>query len=76
MSRMSGIIYCNRCGARICSEAQRDKVSFLTVKKEWGYFSDDKDGEVHSMDFCESCYDALVQELAIAPQIEYITEFV
>lgn len=76
MSRMSGNIYCNHCGAIICSESQRDKVSFLTVKKEWGYFSEEKDGEVHSMDFCEPCYDAFVQELAIAPQIEHITEFV
>lgn len=76
MSRMLGMIYCNHCGEKICSENQRDKVSFVTVRKEWGYFSEEKDGEVHSMDFCEACYDDFVKELAIAPQIEYITEFV
>lgn len=56
-------------------EGQQDKVSFLTVKKEWGYFSLEKDGQVHSFDICEPCYDSLVHIFAIAPEVEAITEF-
>lgn len=75
MSRKANIIYCNCCGKEICEEKQQAKTSFLTIKKEWGYFSRNKDGKIHSMDLCEPCYDELVQTFAIAPEVEQITEF-
>ena len=39
----------------------------LHVEKSWGYFSG-KDGEIHSFDLCESCYDLLVQDFQIPPE--------
>lgn len=75
MSRDTKVIYCNCCGVRICAQEQQDKTSFLTIRKEWGYFSRDKDGQVHSMDLCEACYDKLVQTFSIAPKVEQIKEF-
>ena len=70
MSRRNGVIYCNRCGSPICTEGEAGKSSFLTICKEWGYFSERKDGTVHRMDLCESCYDAWVRTFAIAPEVE------
>lgn len=76
MSKKAGMIFCNCCGKAICAEAQKETVSYLTIKKEWGYFSDGKDGTIHSMDICESCYDSMVQDFSIAPQIDQVTELV
>lgn len=76
MSRKEGMIYCNRCGRIICAEEQRDRTSFLAVRKDWGYFSENKDGKRCSVDLCEPCCDEMVQEFIIAPEIEENTEFV
>ena len=75
MSRNAKVVYCNCCGRKICAEGQQDKTSFLTIRKEWGYFSQGKDGQVHSLELCEACYDVLVQTFSIAPKVEQITEF-
>ena len=75
MSRKGNVIYCNNCGGRNCTEEQKMKASFLTISKEWGYFSNRKDGTVHSMDICEACYDLLVESFAIPPVTEEITEY-
>lgn len=75
MSRKENAIYCNCCGRLICQEEERDKTSFLTIKKEWGYFSDKKDGTVHSMEICEECYERLAESFVIPPEIKQITEF-
>lgn len=76
MSRKNQIIYCNRCGGEICAEDQVEKASFLTIHKEWGYFSDKKDGLLHSMDICESCYEKMVASFVIPPEEKKVTEFV
>lgn len=76
MSKKAGMIICNCCGRVICAEEYKETASYLAIKKEWGYFSDGKDGTVHSMDICEKCYDRLVQECSIAPQIDQVTELV
>lgn len=75
MSRKSKVVYCNCCGRRIGTEEQEGRISFLTIRKEWGYFSDKKDGTIHSMDICEPCYDKLVESFTIPPEIEQITEY-
>ncbi len=76
MSRKDGVIYCNRCGKRICLEEEKDKTSFLAVRKVWGYFSENKDGKIYSVELCEPCCDELAQEFALAPEIEENTELV
>lgn len=75
MSIQTEVVYCNYCGRKICVKGQEDKTSFLAIRKEWGYFSNDKDGQMHSFTLCEPCYDVLVQSFAIAPEVEQITEF-
>ncbi len=75
MSRKDNAVYCNCCGRRICGEEQEIRASFLTIRKEWGYFSDRKDGQIHSMDICEACYDMLVESFTIPPEKEEITEY-
>ena len=46
------------------------------MQPKWGYFSERKDGTVHRMDLCESCYDAWVRTFAIAPEVEQKTELI
>ena len=68
MSRKDQKIYCNCCGKMICLLSEKDHASFLTVEKEWGYFSDKKDGRIHRMDICE--------KFVIPPEEKQVTEFV
>ena len=76
MSRQANGIYCNCCGRKICGAENRDHADFLLIQKEWGYFSKDKDGEIHNMDICEPCYDKLVKSFAIPPETNQTTELV
>jgi hypothetical protein len=76
MSRKENEIYCNRCGKLICREDRRDYTSFLTVTKEWGYFSCKKDGIRQSFDLCEPCYDSLTEDFAIPPKTQRMTELI
>ena len=76
MSRKYQQIDCNCCGKVICMLSEKDHTSFLTVEKEWGYFSDKKDGRIHRMDICESCYEKMVGKFVIPPEKEQVTEFV
>lgn len=36
----------------------------------------EKDGEIHHWDLCEECYDQLIRQFAIAPEIEEAVEFI
>ena len=40
----------------------------LSVDHTWGYFSE-KDGERHSFDLCESCYDKLLASFKIPADV-------
>ena len=42
----------------------------LEVEKRWGYFSNNKDNEVHKFDLCEECYDEFVGTFQIPIEIE------
>lgn len=76
MGRVEHNIYCNCCGKFICQESEKGKHSYLTVKKEWGYFSKEKDGKIYCVDICESCCEKLTASFAIPPEIYDVTEFV
>ena len=76
MSRIDQKIYCNCCGKMICLSAENDRTSFLAVEKEWGYFSNEKDGRIHRMDICEPCYEKMIEKFAIPPEEKQVTEFV
>ena len=69
----NGEIYCNKCKKQINSNQGVNREEFLRVEKVWGYFSG-KDGEKHSFDLCESCYDELLKGFALPAECEEETE--
>ncbi|MBU3840902.1 MAG: hypothetical protein IAA25_08020 [Candidatus Ruminococcus intestinipullorum] len=62
-------IICNRCGKEIMVSKGYAKEGVFHVDYSWGYFSE-KDGENHSFDLCEKCYDHILQEFCIPVEIE------
>ena len=57
-------IICNCCKKEIEVENGFAREGVFSVDYEWGYFSE-KDGEVHSFDLCEACYDQIIQNFQI-----------
>ena len=64
---INGII-CNQCGKEIRVVNGRPEEGVLSVDHTWGYFSE-KDGERHSFDLCESCYDKLLASFKIPADV-------
>ena len=62
---------CNRCGKALRVENGIITEGICHVEQLWGYFSE-KDGQRHTFDLCEACYDAVVGEFAVP--IENIEE--
>lgn len=62
-------IICNKCGREIPASGGHAVKGVFSVDYTWGYFSD-KDGERHSFDLCESCYDELLRTFLIPAEIE------
>lgn len=74
--KKSGMIYCNCCGKLICEESRKDRVSYLEIRKRWGYFSDNRDGKIYLVDICEDCCRHLEASMVLPPEIKDTTEFV
>lgn len=53
------LVICNQCGREIPVLNGRTEEGVFSVDYTWGYFSN-KDGDKHSFDLCEECYDKLV----------------
>ncbi len=62
-------IICNKCGKEIVVKNDRPEEEAFSVDYRWGYFSG-KDGEKHSFDLCEACYDELLASFLIPAEIE------
>lgn len=62
-------IICNKCGKEIPVSNGHETEGVFHVNYTWGYFSG-KDGEHHSFDLCEACYDALLKGFQIPAEIE------
>lgn len=62
-------IICNKCGKEIPVINGRAEQEAFSVDHAWGYFSD-KDGETHSFDLCENCYDELLASFKLPAEIE------
>lgn len=62
-------IICNQCGKEILVSNGHEAEGVFQVDYVWGYFSE-KDGERHSFDLCEACYDAFVRNFQIPVKIE------
>lgn len=57
-------VYCNACGKKLKVENGMEMEGVFRGKAEWGYFSE-KDGETHSFDLCEACYDKWISAFQI-----------
>ncbi len=67
-------IICNQCGKEIEIQKQELEEGVFTARKEWGYFSR-KDGEIHTFDLCENCYDKLVKGFKVPVTISEKVEW-
>ena len=67
-------IFCNMCGREIKMEKNVAQEGVLSVEQNWGYFSE-KDGEIHSFDLCERCYNRLAAQFKIPVTVKKQTEF-
>lgn len=61
-------VICNKCKKVIKVENNIIKEGIFGVNYPFDYFSR-KDGEVHAFDLCEDCYDKMVGEFKIPPEI-------
>ena len=66
---------CNSCGRVILMEREIWKEDFISIQKEWGYFSQ-KDGIRQTFDLCEKCCDKLLEGFQIPAETEEMTELV
>lgn len=67
-------VVCNGCGKKLVVERGILREGGFAVHYPWDYFSE-KDGEIHQWDLCEDCYDSLICQFVIAPEIEEAVEF-
>lgn len=66
---------CNKCGRKMKVDKGIVGQGALSISYGWGYFSR-KDGETHSFDICEECYDDLIKSFIIPIDIEERHEIV
>ena len=62
-------VVCNQCGRELKLEKGIVQEGVFSGKARWGYFSG-KDGESHSCDLCEACFDRLARGFAVPVTIE------
>ncbi|EOS38566.1 hypothetical protein D3Z53_07670 [Lachnospiraceae bacterium] len=60
---------CNQCGKEIPVVNGQAREGVFSADVTWGYFSE-KDGERHSFELCEKCYDALLKGFRVPAEIE------
>ncbi|MBQ1193131.1 MAG: hypothetical protein IIX45_03320 [Lachnospiraceae bacterium] len=66
-------VKCNMCGKELQMKNDVLTEGALIVDFTWNYFSN-KDGEIHSFDMCEECYDDIIKKFKIPVDIEKKTE--
>lgn len=74
MQKKNHDIYCNCCGKKIMTDNYQEREDYLDLVKEWGYFSRNKDGQVHHFILCESCYDKLTGSFVLPVSVTEQTE--
>lgn len=72
---MLDAVICNRCGKKLVVKDGILREGAARFDHAWDFFSE-KDGEIHHWDLCEECYDQLIREFRIAPEIEEQLEFI
>lgn len=67
-------VICNQCGKKLAVKDGILREGGIRIDHAWDFFSE-KDGEVHHFDLCESCYDRMIHDMKIEPEIEEQVEF-
>ncbi len=60
---------CNCCGKELIVKGGIVREGVFSAEYSWGYFSE-KDGETHSFDLCEECYDKWIGGFKIPVEIQ------
>ncbi len=68
-------VICNGCGKKMVVEKGILREGVFQVNYVWDFFSE-KDGEVHYWDLCEDCYDQMLSQFRIEPDVEEAVEFI
>lgn len=68
-------VVCNICKKEIKVENGIICEGVFSVDISWGYFSE-KDGQIHSFDLCEKCYDEFIKKFAIPADIVEAKELI
>lgn len=63
------LLRCNKCGKIIPLHNGFPEEGVFSGNCHWGYFSR-KDGEVHSFDLCEDCYDLWIRSFTLDVEVE------
>lgn len=66
-------VICNKCKKEMNMKNSVVREGVFSVDYSFGYFSE-KDRETHSFDLCEACYDRMVREFMIPPQVAKVVE--
>lgn len=66
---------CNKCGREIKLQKGVPEEGVFHGDCIWGYFSR-KDGEIHSFDLCEDCYDSLIRSFKLQVEVKENHELV
>ncbi len=66
-------ICCNKCGRELKMQGDIVCEGAYIAEYTWNYFSN-KDGEVHSFDLCEKCYDEIINNFILPIDIEKRSE--
>lgn len=66
-------VYCNCCGKELKVKDGMIMEGVFSGTVTWGYFSE-KDGESHSFDLCEGCYDKWTAAFQLPPEKKTETE--
>ncbi|MBE5927492.1 MAG: hypothetical protein E7270_11105 [Lachnospiraceae bacterium] len=68
-------IFCNKCGKKFVMNKDIVQEGIFNMEYMWGYFSK-KDGEIHSFDLCEKCYDDMISQFIIPVDIRDSNEMI
>jgi hypothetical protein len=56
-------VICNKCGGTTKKHDGFDgSFEFAELRVHWGYFSDNRDGEVHEAHLCQNCWQKIVAD--------------
>ena len=63
------------CGKKLVVKSGVLREGAISIHHAWDFFSE-KDGEIHRWDMCEECYDNLLGQFRVEPDVEEQVEFI